>query len=332
MLENNYEILVIDDIVSAANDCAELIQTKLKFKTLAVSTSKDAIEAIRKYNIRVVVIDQVMPGMTGTQLYKVIKPLNPLIRTIMLTGEATGQDVGDALRIGFNDYLSKNDILELSNRVLSQYIKYDIDISNQIALEKPILLNADWRNLYMKEYYLINISSIKGDLTLEDNKEVIFDLFAGQTFEYVENYTFTDKLTITEQVEVSLKQDLSIRNLNTLKCNINSAINSRFGNSKESTYTSMKGQKQTYKLPDQPTDNNIVYLNRRVIERFPVFKEYVIIIGVKCKLCKSMRYCTTRVHKHTHKFKCIQTDYMSDQSTKTLDLGIHKLSKIHMKE
>ena len=107
MISREPEILIVDDVEVAANDFAALIKANLRFNVIAVSTSVEAIEVVKKHNIRVVVLDQVMPGKKGTDLYKEIKNINPSIKAIMLTGEASSDEVGLAMRLGFSNYLNK---------------------------------------------------------------------------------------------------------------------------------------------------------------------------------------------------------------------------------
>ena len=113
MISREPEILIVDDVEVAANDFAALIKANLRFNVIAVSTSVEAIEVVKKHNIRVVVLDQVMPGKKGTDLYKEIKNINPSIKAIMLTGEASSDEVGLAMRLGFSNYLNKGEILKL---------------------------------------------------------------------------------------------------------------------------------------------------------------------------------------------------------------------------
>lgn len=135
MISREPEILIVDDVEVAANDFAALIKANLRFNVIAVSTSVEAIEVVKKHNIRVVVLDQVMPGKKGTDLYKEIKNINPSIKAIMLTGEASSDEVGLAMRLGFSNYLNKGEILKLPEIVLSLYIQYEIDILKKYSLE-----------------------------------------------------------------------------------------------------------------------------------------------------------------------------------------------------
>ncbi len=101
-----------------------------------------------------------MPGKKGTDLYKEIKNINPSIKAIMLTGEASSDEVGLAMRLGFSNYLNKGEILKLPEIVLSLYIQYEIDILKKYSLEKSVLLYRDWKQLFSIKYLLINVFTI----------------------------------------------------------------------------------------------------------------------------------------------------------------------------
>ncbi|TQE19510.1 response regulator [Streptomyces ipomoeae] len=56
----------------------------------------------------VVVLDQRMgPDLSGTELFQRLRAVRPDVRAIMLTGEASADEVGQALALGFHDYLPR---------------------------------------------------------------------------------------------------------------------------------------------------------------------------------------------------------------------------------
>ena len=78
------------------------------------------------------VIDQVMPVLKGTELFHKIRQIDPNVLAIMLTGEATKEELAKAINVGFSFYLSKNEISKLSNYVLDLFTKYEVAISKEL--------------------------------------------------------------------------------------------------------------------------------------------------------------------------------------------------------
>lgn len=92
-------IAIVDD----EPDILKLFQDFLsKIKGISIFTFTDplmALEHVRmnKNEYVVVISDLRMPGLDGLELVKVIKDLNPLVRTILMTAFATKDDL-------FQDY------------------------------------------------------------------------------------------------------------------------------------------------------------------------------------------------------------------------------------
>ena len=70
--EAHVEILVVDDNLEAAKSFAELIEASLQIRTLPESNPDEVLDKVRNENIKVVVLDQRMPRISGTELYKKI--------------------------------------------------------------------------------------------------------------------------------------------------------------------------------------------------------------------------------------------------------------------
>ena len=78
-MANEVEILVVDDDNAAAQSFAELISSKLKIATSASSDPDEVLTIIRTGSVKVVVLDEIMPQMNGTELFLKIRKINPHI-------------------------------------------------------------------------------------------------------------------------------------------------------------------------------------------------------------------------------------------------------------
>ena len=106
----SYELLVVDDNLQAALEFARLVTVRARIKAVATDDPDEAIEIIRAHPIKVALLDQRMPRKDGTELFLELKQVDPLLKGIMLTGEADAEEVGRALNFGFSDYIHKSDI------------------------------------------------------------------------------------------------------------------------------------------------------------------------------------------------------------------------------
>ncbi len=99
-------VLIVDDEEKFSDPLAE----RLTLRDYDVTTSQsgeDAVARIKQYNYDVVVLDVLMPGMSGTETLREIKKIKPLTEIIMLTGHATVESAVEGMRLGATDFLMK---------------------------------------------------------------------------------------------------------------------------------------------------------------------------------------------------------------------------------
>ena len=110
MLDYNMEILVVDDI---AFERKIINKTLKEFGFRNVLVAKDGEEAIRKLqihkSIKLVLCDWNMPGIKGIDVLSFMRSNDNLkeIPLIMITAEATQENIINAVKAGVNDYLIK---------------------------------------------------------------------------------------------------------------------------------------------------------------------------------------------------------------------------------
>ena len=83
----------------------------------------------------------------------------------MLSGQAKAKDVGDALRLGFTDYVHKSEIKVLPEHVLQEYTKYEVDIRKKAQIKNPThfyseTVKVGWLLRSRINYYIVNIQVI----------------------------------------------------------------------------------------------------------------------------------------------------------------------------
>ncbi len=73
-----------------------------------VSTGPEAIEAVRRLQPDVLLLDLKMPGLDGLSVTSTVKRASPTTRVLMLSALSDGERVLEALRCGADGYLSKD--------------------------------------------------------------------------------------------------------------------------------------------------------------------------------------------------------------------------------
>ena len=123
MLKQVHTILIVDD----DRITLRLLEKVLgrKFKIITATSGEEAVETLRRQQVSLLLTDQCMPGMTGTELIRESRSAYPNMICMLLTGK---DDVGV-----FIDALTKSRAVRVINKPWNpDKILADI----QAALEK----------------------------------------------------------------------------------------------------------------------------------------------------------------------------------------------------
>ncbi|MBL7213872.1 MAG: response regulator [Desulfobacteraceae bacterium] len=99
-------VLLVDDEIPFADVVAKRLG-KRGMAVTPVYTGTAAIQAIRKHDFDVAVLDLKMEDMDGIEVLKIFKKAYPEMAVIMLTGHGSEQAGKDGLANGAFDYLTK---------------------------------------------------------------------------------------------------------------------------------------------------------------------------------------------------------------------------------
>jgi DNA-binding response OmpR family regulator len=114
------QIIIVDDEPSIVVPLEFLMQQN-GYDVLAARTGEDAVELIRKNIPDLVLLDVMLPGISGFEVCKIIR-LNPeweKIKVIFLTDRKSEMDIAKGLKLGADDYLTK----PFSNAILVNKVK-----------------------------------------------------------------------------------------------------------------------------------------------------------------------------------------------------------------
>ena len=99
-------VLLVDD----EKEFVETLSERLSLRNYDVTTSlsgDDAVGKVKNHLFDVIILDVLMPGMSGIETLREIKKIKPLIEVIMLTGNATVETAIEGLKLGALDFLLK---------------------------------------------------------------------------------------------------------------------------------------------------------------------------------------------------------------------------------
>jgi len=88
----------------------EVLSKRLAKRNLDVMTAESGaagIQALRRYECDVAVVDLKMEDMDGIEVLKIFKKMDPKLVVIILTGHGSEQAAREGLALGAFDYLTK---------------------------------------------------------------------------------------------------------------------------------------------------------------------------------------------------------------------------------
>jgi CheY-like chemotaxis protein len=101
-------ILVIDDDPMVRRVVISSIGV-LGYQTVEAASGSEAIEIYRRRRdeIRAVVLDMVMPGMTGRATYLGLRDIDPAVAVLLMSGHSLNESVQEILDLGVRNFVSK---------------------------------------------------------------------------------------------------------------------------------------------------------------------------------------------------------------------------------
>jgi len=139
-------ILVVDD----ERSMRELLQIVLRREGYQVSLAENgqaAVAALEHEPVDVLISDIKMPGMTGVEVLREAKRIDPDIVGIMVTAYASTETAVEALRLGAYDYLTKPfDVEELKAKVRNALERRTLRQEN-VLLKRALRSSSAFSNI-----------------------------------------------------------------------------------------------------------------------------------------------------------------------------------------
>ncbi len=214
------EILIVDDdIVNQAIITTYL--TSHNYKTFSVYNAKEALLALEESNPDLILLDIMMPGMSGLELCKLIRKQLSLLELpiIFLTAQQREETLEKAFESGGNDYLTKpfkeGELLsriqiQLTLKRTNQKLKSLRQVSEKLSHEKrseklmPLVLNEIFEQLGLDGACLLKDkktamsllidSSINSDIENFEEKCITFIQYIEDELTFIHSLNESDRL------------------------------------------------------------------------------------------------------------------------------------------
>lgn len=105
-MSRDIRILIVDDDRDIC-EYMELLLSQNGYDVQSISTPETALETIREQGFHVVVLDLMMPGVSGMELLKDIREYDSDLAVIIFTGHATVETAVESMKFRVSDYIKK---------------------------------------------------------------------------------------------------------------------------------------------------------------------------------------------------------------------------------
>ena len=128
-----YTLLFVDDEQSILNSMRRLFRND-NYKILLATSGAEGLEVLKENEVSVIISDQRMPGMTGSQFLAQSKFEAPHAIRILLTGYSDIEDAVQSINEGqIFRYLNKPwDEMDLNHTVLQALVFHDLSRRNEV--------------------------------------------------------------------------------------------------------------------------------------------------------------------------------------------------------
>jgi DNA-binding NtrC family response regulator len=142
---NETKVLIVDDEEEFSKTLAERLRLK-GFKVEIAANGKEALKKVEESTFDAVILDMIMPEMSGLETLKKLKVKKPEYQVILLTGHASVKDGIESMKYGAVDFLEKpadfDSLLEkIENAKSKRLLLVEKSRENQI---KNILSKYGW--------------------------------------------------------------------------------------------------------------------------------------------------------------------------------------------
>lgn len=117
------KILVVDDEQNIAR-AIQVILEKEGYSVVTANSGAEALVKVREINPALVLLDIMMPGLTGLDTLKCIKTLDSEIPVVMVTAVRDEKEAKETISAGAYDYITKP--IDLGYLKTSVFVKMSV--------------------------------------------------------------------------------------------------------------------------------------------------------------------------------------------------------------
>ena len=174
-MKQKERILIIDDDESIGRSLA-LIFGRKGYETETAKTAQEGLEKALEKSFHVALIDIQLPDMSGIELLKKLKEINPVFICMIITGHASIENAVKALDLGTSAYITKPlDMDNVLNRIKEALDKQQLEQDLMESEEKyrTLFNNTGTATVIIEEDMTISMANTQCEKLSGYSKEEI---------------------------------------------------------------------------------------------------------------------------------------------------------------
>lgn len=151
------QVVVIDDDIQHLKMIETVLSLGDQVRVLTTSDPREGVEMIRKHHPDMVLLDLVMPHISGMEILESTLAFDPRIDVILLTGQYNTDSAVEAIQRGACDYLTKPvSVPKLQQRIAS-FVSERRQIQRCVELERELVESSQFEAMVGRSPLMLEV-------------------------------------------------------------------------------------------------------------------------------------------------------------------------------
>ena len=316
------EVLVVDDNEGFATECVEFLQNACKVGADMALTAEDAESKLRKYPIKIILLDYDMP-VNGLELFPRLKKVDQCVEIVFISAVATDDVLYKSEKFPFATRVAKvNCFKELPELIPSLLLKYVNDNSKSTEVFYTESKGTFFKK-YKVEYSICSYEIINTDYIYPESWHTSQMIQVGErlkndeTLDYEKILSFTENFIMETDFDIGLEDDNCVPLKLALSTQLERNIKSEYSEKIKVAINRVR----ELSLPGNNDDSSIV---ARFYDFTNVYLEMKIRIKKHCTCCNSDSILLATVYFPVPKVAYRIREYYNGEEPKIIDSGFYE--------
>lgn len=285
---------------------------------------------VRDMGAKVVVLDQRMPQMDGTELGQHLVQMDARIRRILLSGEARADEVTQAYDSGFVRHVHKNQALARLPAEIGHFLlEWHKSLIREVRASSKHIYSTKVGSLLTRsrlDYYLLGVDAVNEEYSFDDSWIPRARVDTGAPVERTVEIEWTraGELQFEAIEKVALEGRLEVKAHAKLETALSREISHRVQHNQSFSRRCKLVLKKHFALPPEPRDPGSLHVKARSYEVAPIYVQYSLSVLRVCSCCHNQELLKAVCYLPSGTVATRHVDYYSNGEHRTVLTGIEQ--------